>query len=455
MPGRWWVVAVCALGVVGSVRSADSPGLPTTSSLPASLPPLGLPVAAEGVFLPPGIPVSRPLQPVQFVEPQPAVVESTAARFPTEGEMASAEVTRPLGRAWETLEYLVWWPKGQPLPPLVTSGRGLAPPVVGGPSTVLLVGGVPIDTPDISGARFTFGFAVNEAETCGLGVTYLFLGSRTTSATVADSGTARGRFVGRPIVNAVTGEPDVIPVAIPGKFAGLVEADTTTRVTGWEITGVTNLYAGPQFRLNLLAGYRYFMVNEGLRVEQTNLFPPVPGQVLPVLTSSADQFDAHNRFHGGQLGLTADLTRGPMFVEATGKVALGESITVVSVSGQSVAVPLGLPLQPPQFFAGGVLGQPTNSGRFSRSVFAVLPEAIVKIGYRCRDRSRFYIGYNFLYLSEAVRPGDQVDTTVDPSQVPLLGRPSASGTVASRPGPVLACSDFWVQGLVFGLEYRY
>jgi hypothetical protein len=369
--------------------------------------------------------------------------------------MARVEEVRPIGRAWETLEYLVWWPKGQPLPPLVTSGRGLTPPVVGGPNTVLLVGGAPINTPDVSGARFTFGYAVNESETVGLALTYLFLGSRTSTASVADNGSTRGQYIGRPIVNAVTGEPDVIPVAIPGAFSGLVEVDTTTRVTGWEITGVANLYAGPQLRLNALAGYRYFMVNEGLRIEQTNLFPPVPGQVLPVLTSVADQFDAHNRFHGGQLGLTADLTRGPVFVEATGKVALGESITVVRVSGQSVAVPLGFPLQPPQFFTGGVLGQPSNSGRSVRSVFAVLPEAVVKVGYRFRDRSRFYVGYNFLYLSEAVRPGDQVDTTVDPSQVPLLGRASAGGAGAERPAAVLARSDFWVQGLIFGLEYRY
>ncbi|HET6575184.1 MAG TPA: BBP7 family outer membrane beta-barrel protein [Fimbriiglobus sp.] len=445
MPGRRWVAVVYVLGVASVGRPADGPGRP-----PADLPPLGLTTASDGMSFPSGTPVSQPLQPVQFVESPPVVT----ARRPGETQQVPVEEVRPLGRAWETLEYLVWWPKGQPLPPLVTSGRGRTPPVVGGPSTVLLVGGAPIDTPDVSGARFTLGYAVNETETVGLAVTYLFLGSRTSSATVAGSGSARGRFVGRPIVNAITGKPDVIPVAVPGAFAGLVEADTTTRVTGWEINGIANLYAGPQVRLNALAGYRYFLVNEGLRVEQTNLFPPAPGQVRSVLTSVADQFDAHNRFHGGQLGLTADLTNGPVFVEATGKVALGESIMVVRVSGQTVAVPLGLPPRPPQFFTGGVLGQPTNSGRFARSAFAVLPEATVKVGCRFRDRSRFYVGYNFLYLSEAVRPGDQVDPTVDPSQVPLLGR-SDGGVVAARPAPVLESTDFWVQGLIFGLEYRY
>jgi hypothetical protein len=443
MPGRW-AAAICVFALAAAGRAADVPGPP-----PADLPPLGLMAATESMPFPPGTTISQPLQPVRLVEPT-VVANSVTAKWPTE-----TDVARPLGKSWDTLEYLVWWPKGQPLPPLVTSGRGLTPPVVGGPNTVLLVGGTPIDTPDVSGARFTFGYAVNEATTNGLEVTYLFLGSRTSSISVTDGGSARGRFIGRPIVNAVTGVPDVIPVAVPGAFGGLVEADTTTRVTGWEVTGVANLYAGPQLRLGALAGYRYFMVNEGLRVEQTNLFPPVRGQHLPVLTNVADQFDAHNRFHGGQLGLTADLTNGPVFVEATGKVALGESVMVVRVSGQSVAVPLGFPLQPPQFFNGGVLGQPSNSGRSVRSAFAVLPEAVVKIGYRFRDRSRLYIGYNFLYLSEAVRPGDQVDTTVDPSQVPLLGRPNADGAVAERPAPMLTRSDFWVQGLIFGLEYRY
>ena len=47
------------------------------------------------------------------------------------------------------------------------------------------------------------------------------------------------------------------------------------------------------------------MVNEGLRVEQTTLRFRLPDGNPQVLTRSADQFDAHNRFHGGQLGLHA------------------------------------------------------------------------------------------------------------------------------------------------------
>jgi hypothetical protein len=189
------------------------------------------------------------------------------------------------------------------------------------------------------------------------------------------------------------------------------------------------------------------MVNEGLRVEQLTVFPGQPS----VLYSAADQFDAHNRFHGGQLGLSADLTRGAVFVEAAGKVALGQGIAVVRSSGQTVAMSPGPDVV---YTPAGVLGQPTNSGRYVSSGFAVVPEAVVKVGYRFADRSRFYVGYNFLYLSETARPGQQVDLTIDPREVPITGRGGVGGGT-DRPLPLLVRGDFWTQGLTFGLEYRY
>lgn len=441
MTGKMFAAAVCAL-VMAPAGFADGP---------AGLPPLALP-GADGV-LNGGKTVSRPLQPIEVVDaPQPpAEKPKVADELPSSAEMERSEAAHPLPHSWQEYDLLIWWPKTQPLPPLVTAGRGTTPPVLGGPNTVLLIGRESATSTDIAGARFEFGSAVNESQTAGLSFTYFFLGTRSQSYSASDVATGRPRYLARPITNSVTGRPDVIPISIPGQLTGGVDVSTTTRATGWEITGVVNLYAGPELRLNALAGYRYFMVNEGLRIDQTTLFYATP-QYPAVAAALADQFDAHNRFHGGQLGLRADLTHGPVFLEATGKVALGEAINVVRVSGQSVAVVPGTPAV--GSFDGGVLGQPSNAGRFVRSSFAVLPEAIVKVGYRFRDRSRFYVGYNFLYLSEAVRAGDQVDTVVDPSQVPLFAPGGQVGT-ADRPAPVVARSDFWLQGLVFGLEYRY
>lgn len=417
--------------------------MPLRADGPTDLPPLVLPAVGDLGDLPAGVAVSQPLTPAAPPSlPAAVAVETpphTVATPATTALMELAEVDHPLGHKWHTLELLIWWPRAAPLPPLVSAGgpTGAAQTVVGGRS---------IDTPAGGGGRFTVGFAVNDEQTAGLAVTYLFLGTATATATVGDLLVPPARAVARPILRADTGERDTVPVALPGRSTGVVTAMTTSRVTGWEITGVTNLYAASHARVNALAGYRYFMLNEGLRVEQLTLFPGAS----PVLFNAADQFDAHNRFHGGQLGLSADLTRGAVFVEATGKVALGQGVSVVRASGQTVAASPGPAVV---YHPAGVLGQPSNSGRFVLSGFAVLPEAAVRVGYRFADRSRFYVGYNFIYLSEAARPGQQVDLTLDPVAVPIAGR----GVVGAgdRPVPVLTRGDFWTQGLTFGLEYRY
>ena len=103
---------------------------------------------------------------------------------------------------------------------------------------------------------------------------------------------------------------------------------------------------------------------------------------------------------------------------------------------------------------GALLAVPgANIGHWSQSKFAVVPEVGANLGYQLTSHMKVFVGYNFIYLSEAVRAADQVDLVVDESQVPLLGR--GGSLVADRPAPVLARSDFWVQGLMFGLEVRY
>lgn len=428
-----WRILLIGLALTGSVQAEG----------PADLPPLVLPTVGEVGDLPAGVAVSQPLSSTDtLLTPTASPVElipQTVATPATSVLMELAEVDHPLGHKWHTLELLVWWPRAAPLPPLVSAGgpTGAAQTIVGGRS---------IDTPAGVGGRITVGFAVNAEETAGLAVTYLFLGTATATATAGDLLVPPTRAIGRPIIRADTGSRDIVPVAVPGRTTGVVTAMTTSRVTGWEITGVTNLYASSHARVNALAGYRYFMLNEGLRMEQFTLFPGT----TPVLFNAADQIDAHNRFHGGQLGLSTDLTRGSVFVEATGKVAIGQGVSAVRLSGQTVAAAPGPAVK---YYPAGVIGQPSNSGRYVLSGFAVLPEAAVRVGYRFADRSRFYVGYNFIYLSEAARPGQQVDLTLDPAAVPIMGRGIV--TAGERPVPLLNRGDFWTQGLTFGLEYRY
>ncbi|MCZ2342000.1 MAG: BBP7 family outer membrane beta-barrel protein [Bacteroidales bacterium] len=430
-----------------------------------STPPLAMPVAAtfsampdhvrfpaQEPLLPNGQTVSQPLQPVI----EPSQRDGTNPGGSAVPEIVEDAALTPLGRSWYRYEYLLWWSKAQPLPPLVTASPPMLTPQLNGEHTTVLIGNDSLANPDTSGGRFTYGFSWNAEETAGLEVTYFFLGSQTSTALVTNTGPGPRRQIGRPLVDPAVDTDYVAPVAIPGQLTGGVTVATTSRVTGWEVNGVMNLVHIPGVTLNALAGYRYFLLNEGLRIEQRT-WSPATGGAWPSVLLAADQFDAHNRFHGGQFGLNADLGEGPVFLELTGKIALGRTVQVVRSSGQSVMVTPGFPLPVAVSTPNGILGQPSNSGRFTNSAFAVLPEAGFKFGYRLGQKSRCYFGYNFIYLSDVVRAGDQVDRQVDPAWIPgmMVGHPVPELASNPHPTPRLERTDFWVQGLIFGLEYRY
>ncbi|TVP98665.1 MAG: hypothetical protein EA381_11795 [Planctomycetaceae bacterium] len=56
-----------------------------------------------------------------------------------------------------------------------------------------------------------------------------------------------------------------------------------------------------------------------------------------------------------------------------------------------------------------------------------------------------------MYWSNVVRPGNQFDLVVDETQLPVAG---GGGSPASEPF-AFRSTDFWAQGISFGLEYAW
>jgi Putative beta barrel porin-7 (BBP7) len=114
-----------------------------------------------------------------------------------------------------------------------------------------------------------------------------------------------------------------------------------------------------------------------------------------------------------------------------------------------VAAPLTTP--------GGIFAQATNSGRQSRDMFTVVPELQLRLGMNLTPSIRAFVGYEFFYVSNVVRPGDQVDRVLN-----FTANPAVNGVVAppplmgvARPAPMFNQNDFWAQGVSFGLQFRY
>jgi hypothetical protein len=59
-------------------------------------------------------------------------------------------------------------------------------------------------------------------------------------------------------------------------------------------------------------------------------------------------------------------------------------------------------------------------------------------------------GYRLLYWSDVMRAGEQIDTSVNTSQIP-----PGQLTGETRPTVPFKTSEFWAQGLHFGLEYAF
>jgi hypothetical protein len=357
----------------------------------------------------------------------------------------------PAGHFWVSAEYLLWWIKDSRLPPLVTTSPPGSGGVLGQPGTTVLFGGSNLDHEARSGGRFIFGFWLDKGQTIGLESEYFFLSSRSNNFTAGGTGAPGSPVLARPVFDVLAGRENAELVAFPGQLAGRVSVESTSRLWGASENLICNICCDCCYRVDALVGFRYLELDEGLNISE-NLFilPSVPGIGGSTILVS-DQFATHNRFYGGQVGARAEYRWNRMYADLRGLVALGTTHQVVGINGTTVIAPPGARTS---VLRGGLLGQPTNSGHFSRDDFSVVPEAGINIGYQVTDHVRAFVGYTFLYWSDVVRPGDQIDRAVNLSQIPSTSGP---GTLVgpARPTVVFKDTDFWAQGINFGLEFRY
>jgi len=164
-----------------------------------------------------------------------------------------------------------------------------------------------------------------------------------------------------------------------------------------------------------------------------------------------DRFETRNRFHGGQVGGFWNRKLGQFDVDVRAGIALGTTAQTVEIDGLQRRTRPGQALET---FRGGLLATGPNLGRFTQNEFSVVPEITANLGYRITPNLRVSVGYNFLYWSNVVRPGDQIDRVVD---VALVPNPpvGVAPTANPRPLPTFRQSDFWAHGVQFGVEFRW
>ena len=366
------------------------------------------------------------------------------------------------GHGWVTGEVLLWWNRGNTVPALVTTSSPQFNGIIGQGDTRVLLGG-PFGESFHVGGRIGAGYWFGDGECRGVDARLFWVAPST--ATFAAS-TPPFPLLARPFFNVNGGVtapnigfgPSAEVVAGPGVATGRVTAVLKSTVWGAEANYRRYLAGNPAARVDLLVGYRYLEVNEQLVI--TEQFARVPGSNLAVGTPAVagtitDSFRTENHFHGGQVGLAGTLQRGRWSLDTRATVALGSVHQLIDINGgQTLTMADGSTTRT----AGGLLAvQGGNIGRFTQDRFAVVPEVGFNIGWQATERLRLFVGYNFLYLSSAVRPGEVIDTSLDAARVPNLLPPGSAGPIAGlpRPTPLFSTSGYFVQGISFGLTYRF
>jgi hypothetical protein len=364
----------------------------------------------------------------------------------------------PPARYWVDAEVLLWWLKGANLPPLVASSAAGTPQanigVLGTPGTSVVFGGSTVNGDLCVGGRLTAGLWLDCCQNFGVEGYFFQVGAQTQRFNDSTPD-----ILGRPFINAVSGLPAAQLIAVPGFLSGTVQASASSgSLLGAGALARANLCFGCvccegcsySYRLDALAGYRYLTMSDRLAVSE-NLTSIDPAQTVAPLGTNlivSDSFHTSNQFHGGDIGLSGELRYNAWTLRGTARVAFGSTHERVDINGSTIST---VPGTAPVVSAGGLLALSSNSGSHSRDMFGVIPEGRLQLAYQFSEHVRVHAGYTFLYWSQVVRAGDQVDLVVNPA----LLAPPLPGASPLRPAFTFQGTGFWAQGIDLGLEFSF
>jgi Putative beta barrel porin-7 (BBP7) len=342
-----------------------------------------------------------------------------------------------ISNIWASVDYLLWWRRGQSFPALVTtSPAGTAQGVAGVlPNATALFGSETIGEEARPGARISLGGWLNDQRTIGVEGRFFALGEERIRF---GANSVDFPILARPFRDPVGATQEATLLAFPG-FTGPGNVD---------ISGKSDVYGGDFLfrwraaqsvtsKMDVLVGYQFSRIDEDFNINSFTTAINVPGIDAGTTFTTSEQFYARNEFHAGQIGLSTKYVNHNWTVDILTKIAFGNMREVVTIGGQTTIVtpgPGGGTSTSP-----GPLAGAANSGRYSNNKFAVSPELAVNCRYAITEQLDIGFGYSFIYWSNVAQAGKQIDSQLnDP--------PSAFS---------LNSDSYWVHGLNVGANFKF
>jgi hypothetical protein len=360
---------------------------------------------------------------------------------------------------WLRLEYLGWFNDGFRSPALVTTSPNPTPQAVAGelgqPGTSVLFGGNRLTEGYQNGLRIKGGRWLDPQKTFAVQFDYYQIFRDTDSYAATSNGST---ILARPFFDITTGQESAELIAYPGLVRGTVSVEASSRFRSVGIGGrasicrpgdpcLTAAFDNPIFggKTDWIFGYRHARLGDSLNIsENLDSFGTVPTGTFVI----RDNFGAENRFNGLELGIIHETRLERFWLETLTRLAVGRNSQRVNVSGFSDITEGGVR----ERFLAGIYAQSANIGNYTKDDIAILPELGATLGVNVTPHISFTLGYTFVYFSNVVRVGDQIDTDLNPN---LFPPPASPFSGAERPRPLLRETDFWTHGISFGGDIRF
>lgn len=462
------------------------PQAPGAAQLQPAGKPMGVPMGApaNGVVT---YPAAEPINAVPYASGAPVIVNGQVVGTPVVGDPTFAggypgmeysgftdryymqAIHGTPGIWYGSVDFLLYTLNRDQSPPLVITGPQTTTDI-NSPGVSVLYGGT-LPSESLYGGRVTMGVWFNRCQTWGMFGSFFTTGTKKEewSASSPDGST----FLARPFYNNspvnFDGSPhtpaeDIERVAQTG-LGGSVSVNRTALIRGGDLNFRFNWFNGSSssgrtmWNIDSYFGVKYMGLDESLTVTE-NLVGLDNNPVVGVRGARffvQDSFSTRNNFIGGNLGLMSEARLGRFFLETHSGIALGSNQQEIVINGNTQITPPGG--TPSPLMTGGLLAQQTNIGQYQHNQFSIVPEFGLKFGINLTDHMRIYAGYEMMYWTNVVRPGQQIDYTVNTSQLPRLdanNNPVNPPVVGSpRPAFNLQTSNLWISGFSAGLSWVF
>ena len=358
---------------------------------------------------------------------------------------------------WVSVDYLGLFASGMNMPALVTSSPAGTSQSLAGvlPGASVLYGGNDDAFSDqISGIRVRVGIWSAVRPNFGIEGEYFGFDEQDDTFTASSSGSP---ILARPFYNNITGLQDSELVAFPNLLSGSVQVEATSRLDAAAVRFRHILCCGEkgscspwdcgpvvaQSRIDATLGWRFMQLDESLAIteELSSLNLNNPGSFR-----IRDDFQTFNQFNGVEFGFQWLYRRGNWSLDALTRTSVGVSRQWLQIEGSTRSPRDAAPQ------VGGLLAQPgRNIGVYDRNEFGVVPEFGTTLGYQLTERIKLNVGYTSIYWSNVLRPGDQIDNTVNTNLLP----PAIPGNAHMGQPFAVREVDYWISGFTAGLEYRW